>query len=759
MGKRMRFFIVLIMVMMLAGCAGKEAETSEREATDSGSVALPVSTEYSFLTEEEEAGEEGTVWKDNAVDDYTAVINLRVAAETVKGTISGGVGGVFLSELGCIFHKQHLFPLSKDNWYGVNGYLPEGEEFKASFNLKADDEYGYFNIGNLSGEKGYAAFKIVWGEGNAVTETWFYELDESFQIVRKVKTEELMQKEISEFMGDAEGNFHLTHLTSPSKTEYFIYSPEGKRIFDEVLDFPMTLCAYGGGRVAACTDITCAECRMYEADLKAGNLRELPVSSEKNFKRGMGLTDYVFAMVPLDENGCIWCTKEGVFTCYSQEKEKKLLYKWSNHGIIPQRIENVLVTADGTIEILYHDADGRNFVALRPTERKEELKSITIAVSPYNKNAYLSAAAYFINKYPQYNVIVKDDYDKTSLLTQLGAGDGPVLIDTELTGFEDLEKLWQPLDGFLEASGLAKEFIPEALELGKIGGVTYGIVNCFRISTLLVAEEGPKDWDYEGFVEALEKYDGAAFTYQFIQSAVDWRERFFTFFQNGLEDNYFLKPETGEMIFGTPSFERLLKVSEKAKKCPPYDEGKAIKKGKALFELFNVITLNQIFQLRRRLEAEGERAIGYPTKNGAKHFMEAVYPLAMRSTATDEEKEIAYTFMKVFLSKDAMMEDSRYLPVRKDVLEERLKQYEESNNMAKEYGYYDPIMSPELDWDKDIKFFEDLIHNSIPKKVFPASLQAVFDEEFSDYLGGRIDGKALDSHLKSRVWLYLEEQK
>ena len=133
-----------------------------------------------------------------------------------------------------------------------------------------------------------------------------------------------------------------------------------------------------------------------------------------------------------------------------------------------------MVTADGTIEILYQDVGGRNYVVLKPTENKEELKSITIAVSPYNKNAYLSAAAYFVQKYPQYNVIVKDDYDETSLLTQLGAGEGPVLIDTELTGFENLEKLWQPLDGFLEASGLAKEVIPEALELGKIGGVTYG---------------------------------------------------------------------------------------------------------------------------------------------------------------------------------------------------------------------------------------------------------------------------------------------
>ncbi len=161
MGKRMRFFIVLIMVMMLAGCAGKEAETPEREATDSGSVALPVSTEYVFLTEEE-TEEEKAVWKDNALDDYIAVLNVPVTAEKVEGTINGGMGGRFLSERGCIFHKNHMFPISKNDWYGINGYLPDGGEYQARLELdKVEGEYGYFTLGNLSGKKGSVAYKKV----------------------------------------------------------------------------------------------------------------------------------------------------------------------------------------------------------------------------------------------------------------------------------------------------------------------------------------------------------------------------------------------------------------------------------------------------------------------------------------------------------------------------------------------------------------------------------------------------------------------
>ena len=98
-------------------------------------------------------------------------------------------------------------------------------------------------------------------------------------------------------------------------------------------------------------------------------------------------------------------------------------------------------------------------------------------------------------------------------------------------------------------------------------------------------------------------------------------------------------------------------------------------------------------------------------------------------------------------------------PVRRDVFDTRLKNYEATVETMKMGGSYDPNYMPELDWDKDVTFLNDLIDNGIVQKSFPVGLQKVFDEELGDYLAGRIDGTALDEHLKSRVWLYLEESK
>ena len=58
-----------------------------------------------------------------------------------------------------------------------------------------------------------------------------------------------------------------------------------------------------------------------------------------------------------------------------------------------------------------------------------------------------------------------------------------------------------------------------------------------------------------------------------------------------------------------------------------------------------------------------------------------------------------------------------------------------------------------------MKFLEDLIHGSVVKKTLPASLESMFDEEFGDYLCGRIDSEALSDHLKNRTWLYFEAHK
>ena len=748
MTKRVTGLCIVLILTMLCGCQRGDQNTNQEEKSKAETMS------FDFLSEESDA-----VWEDNRVDDLHAALNAPIKRITIEGE-SGGKSQILLGEGGCTWFKNHLFGSYKNNWSGVSGVTAEGDEFSLKVELEPDRKGNHiYELGPVSGKNGYVACYYEFKDGKA-GEYWLYELDGKFQKVRCVQAKMNTKEFLRSLMGDAEGNFHAIYSETNGKNHYVVVSPGGDLIFDAVLQYFGSLYAYGDGKVAACdVDVFSTYDRwFYKADLESGELKELAVSKDETIRKKM--RSFIYDATPAGEQEIVWCQVDGIYAYDLQSKTVRAAYKWSNHGITPSIVDQIAVTSDGSVGVLFEDENGLNYLLLKPTGDKEEIKTIAFAVSPYNKDEYEKMAAQFNRRYPNYAIEIRDDYDELTLMTQLGAGDGPVLVDTEVTGFEALENLWQPMDGFLEQSGLAEDLIPEVMELGIIGETTYGIVKDFRIETLLVPNSGPADWDYEGFVSAAESFRGAPLTYWAIEGKVDWRERFFEVLKGGVTDSYYLNEKTGSMIFGTPEFERAVRVSEKARKCPPAGEGDALRNGEALCEHVDLLIVPQVVRLRRRIEANDERIIGYPTNEGGRNLIVAQAPVAMRSTATEEEKKIAYTFLKTMLSKESqMVQTNNNLSVRRDVLEYQFHQYEHDVEMMKELGTYDAAFAPELDWEKDEEFYWSLIRNGKVKRPFSAGAEKIFDEEFGEYLDGRIDGKTLDDHLKNRVWLYLEEAK
>ena len=757
--------LILGISIMLEGCT--LSTDSVKRQIETGNDISSQATEIHFLEEEKrteevsEGSERIIVWSDNKLDDYHAVINYSVKKIEVMGEIPLG-GALFVGEGGCVRHGNHNFKDYKKNWDGVNGITMEGVEFEVKIEADPEQEGDLIRtLAPISGKRGYVAYGYDY-QDEKMSKCWLYELNETFQIMRRIPVELNAQPIVSTLMEDVSGRFHLICDTGGAKKNYVVLSSEGEILFEKETEQQSEFRAFGEGRVALCETFTGKpERRFSEVNFNTGELLELTVSKEEVIKEKLKNFYEIYAATPIDDQRIVWCGREGVCFYDVRNGETRVAYRWSNHGILPSGVSYLTVTADGFIALIYQREGSKeqNYLLLKPTEEKEELKSITIAVATQNKDSYEKAATFFQRNHPSYVINVRDDYDELNLLAQLGAGNGPVLIDTTLTGFEDMEALWQPLDGFLSQTHLTDELLPKALEFGKIGDVTYGIVREFQIETLLVPESGVTDWDYEGFLDALEKCDGAAYTDRYIEAAEDKREFYFNILQNSLSDNYYLNTETGEMIFGTADFDRVLRLSEKAKRCPPAESGQAVLDGTALCECDYVPTVYAAIQFRRKIEANGLRAIGYPTKGGARNILHALPPLTLRRTATEEEKEIAYTFLRDCLSKESIEASTFNLPVRKDVLEGKFMSYQEMVERDKEYGAERSDLFPELDWDKDVKFLYDMIEKGIVQEPFPAGLQSVFDEELGDYLAGRIDGKMLSEHLKNRTWLYLEEQK
>ena len=770
---QLALIVEFIMMLMLSSC-------SQKNEIDNNQLAINGSTSetemFSFLEGEVTVSDEigngekdptkakALAWNDNKMDAYHAVINHVVQKIEIEG--ENPLNSVpFIGEGGCARYGKHYFSDYRKSWDGINGISMKGEEFGTKVEVDLNRVGPQIQaLGTLSGKDGYLACFGEYIEGKYSNDT-FYELDQDFQVIRTVSTQLHEHGSTNEIMGDVRGSFHVIYYAGGNKDDYVIVSPDGEILFEKEVE-NASLCAFGDGRVALCEKALVGNVwRFSEYNLETGKIEELIFSKEEAYRNTLNQLSAVFSVTPVDEYQALLCVAEEICLYDVRTKKTETLYKWSNHGILPQEIIHVTKTLDGSIGILYRDGSSRDYIylLLMPTDEKEELQMITIATTPYNSK-YEKMAALFQKQYPQYVIQVKKDYDETSLLTQLAAGDGPVIIDTSLTGFEDLEKLWQPLDGFFDQTGLVDELIPKALEFGRIGDIPYGIVQQFRIDTLLVTESGPTDWNYDEFLNAVENFSGAAYADVIAEGKwSDQRERFLGIFNNGLEDNYFLDAKTGKTIFGTQAFEKLLKLSQKAANCPPTESWGAILDGEAMCEHEYVFNVQQAILLRRALKTKGVRNIGYPTKKGGRARIVADAPLAIRRTATEEEKKIAYTFLKVCLSKEAINSLGRYnFAVRKDVIEDAFQEYQEQVEELKlldAYSAYDPEKWPELDWEADTKFLYDMIDNGVVKKKFPEGLQKVFDEELGEYIDGRINENAIDSHLKNRVWLYLEELK
>ena len=751
--------IFFAMTLLLGGCQGKnEPMDITADSTDSSSYE---STKFEFVEDVE------LDWKDNSLDDWQAVINLPMEEVKAEGEQFGGRMTYVVGECGAVRFKNHLIGSYKKDWSGVNGITSLGEKFSKKITI--DPEYVGMQIdllGSVSGKKGYVASRDVYDEEYNVIGRWFYELDENFEKIHEFYVEHLTQEDLTTIMGDGKGSIHLIYMEVPPNTyKYVILSCEGKVVFESSGNYREGLRAFGEGRVAACEIVTEGSTmvgKLMEADLDKGILTEIgSLSAASFYNETDGRETRSYSVTPQNTKELIWCGNEGLYTCNSNGEETRMIYRWTNHGISIQGVADMYAAEDGMIEIIYKDDEGMKFLLLKPTEEKAEIKVITFAVTPFHKEVYANAVASFNKKYPTYNIEIKDDYDETSLLTQLGAGSGPVLVDTTLTGFEELEKLWQPMDGFLENSGLAEELISKALDFGKIENRTYGIVTNFTIRALAVADRTQTNWDYDGFLKSVESYSGAAFTATWFDTQEDEREYFFHVLNNGLDDNAYIDTKKGTTILESSEFERIVNVSEKAVQCPRKDEGKTSKEGDALCELLNVSGAEGLVRLRVRKES-GENIMGYPTKNGAKYLLSAQSPITVRNTASDEEKRIAYSFFKILLSKDSAMASIKgntyaQFSVRKDILEEQFNYYANVSSETNEHGKITNM--PTLDMEKDRKFFDELINNSIVQKEFPAGLQKIFDEEIDDFLDGKIDRKSLYDHLKSRTWIYLEEQK
>ena len=643
--------------------------------------------------------------------------------------------------------KKHLSASAVECWDEVLFVTGEGKAGSERYEVK-DQLWG---IGPVVGTDHYVAFSVKLQE-DGESRYLLTERDETHEYLQEFPLDFLSGElgkvvtSLSDFLVDQSGRIHLL------QSKYMLASQEGEILEEYTPEdgYIKRLAPLYDGRIAL------------EVTAKGGDggmtLQYMDEETHSPVTLATLKKD-AFCLTLFDEDTLLYADREGVYRSGLSGENPEMIYRWSNHGIIAHRVSALQADEEGRIKLIYSDSENGNYLCLEPTTEEMAVCEITMGVGPDDMNFYKWVVAEFNKRYPTCHIeLVEYTYeDKTALLTQLTAGKGPVLLDSSMLGFEELEELWEPLDTVMEQLGLTEELLPTAMEMGKINGTLYGVVKNFWLETV-VASPDLKDWDYDTFFQCIQDRPE-------LEAICDYyggngMNDLFRLLIHGLDDNYFIIPdeETGEMYFDSERLRQVMDLVEKYCIAEEVEPGNSLLEGKTLCNVLTIRTPEEAAEYRL-IYGEDANYIGYPAKDGGMHYMFPFGMLSIRRTATKEEKEAAAAFLALHLSYEGQIHAAKahtfQLSVRRDVLEEQIASMESRTYMP---GFGEISMGSKMDIERDRATLLDLIDRAKPVGAFPKELSNILYEEMELYLSGSITKDMLIEHLENRIELYLGEK-
>lgn len=729
-------FLSLTLVMVLGGC----------KRTDQ---AIGDNTEYSeenlFLSPEADE------WRDNSLDMYSANILKPLQYTELEGAVYGGAEQYILGKGNAAVFKKHLFQEADNCWDELKVVSDEGNEVSYRLNFWEDKMNQAWAIGSIFDSSHYLMLDIEMDENNNVLYK-FFEIDENMKVLRFFYVDGLDKKSYEfpdQILVDTVGTIHIiTYRESDDTSHYYVISSDGA-VLTEVqkiisVEQNPNLFYLSDGQVGLCIDN-----ELFLANVESGKTTVLAEWEENRLK-----------CILWDEETLLYADRMGVHRCNLSGGETETLYTWKNHGITPSKIVSMQLSEKHEISILYVAQEGVNYLKLVPTTEEVEILEIEFAVSSLSSQKYHAAVMDFNRKHPTWHIEMKEyEVNDTGLITELIAGDGPQLLDTVLTGFQEYSDLWEPLNDFYSQFGLDKELIPQTLEFSKIGGTSYGIVTDFCISTMVTFSKSPDVWDYGTFLDYLMKDNDAT---KSVFNPVNGSDgySFASMFFHDLDETFLYDAENCITKFDSEEFQKILELAKHYMSSENQANAEDLRQGTPPCAVVRIRQPEDLACLR----IWGEnclRYVGLPSQKGSVHYLEGANPLSLRINATMEEKRLAFAFLSYLLSYDVQKEqDNTYTQwsVRKDILEEQMNRMSESSVTCLA-GFPQFQLGNQVNSSEDYETLCKLLENASCKKNAPKELTHIWAEEMNDYLSETISEEALKEHLKGRIELYLMEQK
>lgn len=698
--------------------------------------------------------------KEDARDSYLCVVNTQLVAERGEEEAGNGKSSSFLGDGRAFRFIDYFLGNRNESYTEIVAADSKGglHSWKSPFG-----ENGYIvGAGHIAGSDGFATLLFQYVESEEAKYQYSIEKrSANGDIVDSIALEYLSSSEYSEVAEtvavDIDGYIHMAGASGvDSRMDYQVVSPRGELLRAK----PFEQCSFvrlitlPDGRIA-CDFREHKDGGQYHHWVEWTNTRtgeeELLFEYDESSEDGK---DRIQAVNVFDEERLIYANAEGVFLCDYSFRERNRICTWSKQGIAQALVDQISATQDGAISVLLNTQRGIFFLFLEPAPDK--VYEIELATA-HGATIYYEAVAQFNKRHPQYNIVIREDYDRTALLTKLMAGDGPVLVGSDLVPFAEQKKLWEPLDTVYEKSGILDELNSAAVRLASIDGLLYGVVSDFYLTTLATGA-AEADWDYDTFVKCVENSGELQYI---VDNALGESNVWIalSLFDNGREDSFYVNAD-GEPEFDTQEFRKVLNLIDTYgpdSASVPYVEG--LQEGRVLCNYIQIFHPQDLI-FYRDTYGDGVKLTGFPSVDGARNRLQSSHILAMRKTASETEKEIATEFMKLLLSYDTQLtmskDDNFLLSVRTDVLSEQINSVSEGTLLSApcfDRSFY----LDEPDNEKNRKELLELIEKSVPCHESSDRYRDILEEEFENYFSGEITADMLIERLSNRVGLFFEE--
>ena len=443
---RFSFAIIIFFMVFISSCIPLKPslEGAEQSFSDDGSF-------------ENEFDSYNLNWRDNSLDAYSAKFDqsIKISEDGSDDYFLGG-SSVAFGENRLMYLQKHLNTKEIDKcWDELIIVTDQGEvrNERLQFPFTPDSHNQAWVIGDVYGSNHIICINVELSVANELMYHLF-EVDEELKVVNDFYADCLRKDAWEDPEGlyqDKDGNIHvLTSLTDEEFSRYYVFRPDGKLIGQCILD----MSAWGGkavsdfrfrpmgdGRLAIQRPLTDDQGRicgteLFQKDIDTGRETTLLTQDIK-------VTEDILYYQLWDERTILYVNRVGLFKCDKSWENPEILYRWSNHGISFAG-GGIRVLNNDDISVYYGNNNGYHYMILTPTVEKTEITEISFVTN--QTFVFQPLVDEFNVGHPSCHIELMSCKDKTALLTALISGRGPVLIDTALIGFEEQERMWEPLD-------------------------------------------------------------------------------------------------------------------------------------------------------------------------------------------------------------------------------------------------------------------------------------------------------------------------